>query len=81
MTGTGIATEATKGMLRLGFEEMGLHRITLRIAVGNVASERIADKLGFTKEGVLREVIEVGGKRLDHSVHSLLRSEWRSGRP
>jgi RimJ/RimL family protein N-acetyltransferase len=49
--------------------------------VGNVASERIADKLGFTKEGVLREVIEVGGKRLDHSVHSLLRSEWRSGRP
>ena len=81
MTGTGIATEATKAMLRMGFEDMGLHRITLRIAVGNVASERIADKLGFTKEGVLREVIEVGGQRLDHSVHSILRSEWRAGRP
>lgn len=81
VTGTGIGTEATRAMLRLGFEEMGLHRVTLRIAVGNVGSERIAEKLGFQREGVLREVIDVGGRRVDHSIHSLLRPEWRAGRP
>ncbi len=81
VTGTGIGTEATRAMLRLGFEEMGLHRVTLRIAVGNAGSERIAEKLGFQREGVLREVIDVGGRRVDHSIHSLLRPEWRAGRP
>ncbi len=76
-TGTGIATEATARMVKLGFEGLGMHRIVLRIAVGNRASERVAEKLEFTREGVLREEINVRGIWLDHSVWSVLEPEYR----
>lgn len=75
-TSSGIGTEATAAMLHLGFEELGLHRISLRVAVGNRSSERIAEKLGFTLEGTLREVIKIGNRRVDHSQYSLLHYEW-----
>lgn len=75
-TSSGIGTEATAAMLQLGFEELGLHRVALRVAVGNRSSERIAEKLGFTREGTLREVIKIGNRRVDHTQFSLLRHEW-----
>ena len=77
-TGRGIATEVAGEALRIGFAELGLHRLILRIAVGNTSSERVAEKLGFTREGVLREEIEVGGRWLDHSLWSMLDREYRS---
>lgn len=74
-TGRGIATEATARMLRVGFEQMGLHKVTLRIGVGNVGSERVAMKLGFRPEGILREELQVGGRWMDHTLYSLLEHE------
>jgi RimJ/RimL family protein N-acetyltransferase len=74
-TGDGIATEVTRRMLDVAFDELRLHRVILRIAVGNRASERVAEKLGFTREGVLREEIKVRGRWLDHSVWGLLEHE------
>ena len=73
---TGVASEVARRVLRVGFEELGLHRIILRIAVGNRPSERVAEKLGFTREGVLREEIKVRGEWLDHSVWGLLEHEF-----
>lgn len=75
-TGRGIATEATARMVQLGFEELHLHKVVLRIAVGNTASERIAEKLGFTREGLLRDEVRVGDRWIDHSSWSLLEHEW-----
>jgi len=65
-------------MVQVAFEELRLHRVVLRIAVGNRASERVAEKLGFTREGVLREELEVHGKWLDHTVYSLLEHEYQN---
>ncbi len=76
-TGRGIATEATYAALRIGFEELSMHRMVLRVGVGNKASERVATKLGFVREGVLREEIQVGGRWMDHSVWGLLDHEYR----
>ena len=76
-TGRGIATEATHEALRIGFGELSMHRMVLRVAVGNKASERVATKLGFVREGVLREDIQVGGRWMDHSVWGLLDYEYR----
>lgn len=76
-TGQGIATEATRAALRIGFEELYMHRMILRVAVGNRASERVAAKLGFLREGVLREEIRVGNRWMDHSVWGLLEHEYR----
>lgn len=74
----GAATEVTARMVQIAFEELGLHRVVLRIAVGNRGSERVAEKLGFTREGVLREELEVHGKWLDHTVYSLLEHEYQN---
>ncbi len=75
-TGTGIATEAVTAVLAVGFEEMALHRITLRIAVGNVPSERIAEKLGFVHEGLLRKEVLVAGEWIDHTLWAMLEEEY-----
>ncbi len=76
-TGKGICTEATARILQVAFEELGMHRVSLRIAVGNHASERVAAKLGFTHEGLLRDEVKVGSVWLDHTVWGLLDREWR----
>lgn len=76
-TGLGIATEVTRAALKIGFDELEMHRVVLRIALGNVSSERIARKLGFVREGVLREEIKVGDRWLDHSLWGLLDYEYR----
>jgi len=78
-TARGIATEATGRALKIAFDEMNLHRAILRIALGNRGSERVAEKLGFVREGVLREEIKVRGQWLDHSVWGLLDHEYRKG--
>jgi len=80
-TGTGIGTEATARALQVGFEELKMHRITARIATGNIASERIVQKLGFLKEGTLRDEVRVGSRWLDHTIWGLLEREWRMERP
>lgn len=75
-TSRGIATEATERLMQLGFETLGFHKIILRIAVGNTASERVAAKLGFIREGVLREEVRINGRWVDHTLFSMLVSEY-----
>lgn len=77
VTNQGIGTEATARALQIAFEELHMHRVTTRIAIGNVPSERIAQKLGFLKEGTLRDEVKVGTEWLDHSVWGMLDREWR----
>lgn len=79
-TADGIATEATARMVELGFSELGFHKITLRIAVGNRGSERVAEKLGFVREGILREELRINDTWVDHGLFSLLESEFRRTR-
>jgi len=76
-TGQGFGTEATARALQIAFEELSMHRVVTRVAVGNLASERIVQKLGFLKEGTLRDEVKVGHKWLDHTVWGLLDREWR----
>jgi len=80
-TGRGIATEATLETLKIGFRYLNMHRIILRVAIGNNASERVAAKLGFVREGILREEIRVGNRWMDHSLWSLLEHEYRAKVP
>ena len=52
-TGQGIATAAVRLVARFGFEDLGLRRLELRIAADNLASRRVAEKVGATFEAVL----------------------------
>ncbi|HEX9866629.1 MAG TPA: GNAT family protein [Acidimicrobiia bacterium] len=74
----GICTEAVDRLLDETFNSLGYHKVTLRIAVGNTASDRVAEKLGFTREGVLREELLIRGNWVDHSLWSLLDREFRA---
>jgi len=76
-TARGVATEVAARALQIAFEELKMHRVILRIAIGNRASERVAEKLGFFREGILREEIKVRGQWLDHSVWGLLEHEYK----
>lgn len=76
-TGRGVATEAAGALLRVGFEQLGMHRIVVRIAAGNLASERVAQKLGFTWEGLLRDEVKIGARWVDHSIWGILKHEYR----
>jgi ribosomal-protein-serine acetyltransferase len=77
-TTQGLATEATAALVKVGFEDLGFHKLTLRIAIGNRPSERVAEKLGFSREGVLREELLIRGRWVDHTLFSLLEREYHS---
>lgn len=74
--GKGIMTEALRAALRYGFEEMRLNRIQAIIDCENVKSIRLVQRLGFQKEGVLRQNSIFRGDFRDEVCFSLLREEW-----
>ncbi|WP_410511532.1 GNAT family N-acetyltransferase [Paenibacillus sp. BR2-3] len=74
----GIITEATKPIIRYGFEELELNRIEGRCNFENLGSEKVMKKLGMTFEGILREQLKVKGKFTDQKMYSILRREYVS---
>jgi RimJ/RimL family protein N-acetyltransferase len=68
--GRGVASTAARVLSDFGFETLGLRRIELNAAVGNVASRRVAEKAGFEPEGVRRAFLPVGGVRTDFALYS-----------
>ena len=71
-TGRGTMTLAVRALLDLAFGPWALHRVEIRAAPDNVRSRAIAERLGFRREGLLREVELVGDRRLDHVVYGRL---------
>lgn len=53
--GKGYASEAGQAIVKVGFEELDLHRIQLRCFQNNPGSKRVAEKLGFTQEGYIKQ--------------------------
>jgi RimJ/RimL family protein N-acetyltransferase len=72
--GRGVATRAVRLISRWGLEACGLRRLQLRADIENTASQRVAEKAGFIREGVLRSArySERQGRRVDFAVFSLL---------
>ncbi|MEU5845112.1 GNAT family N-acetyltransferase [Saccharopolyspora shandongensis] len=75
--GKGLATEAAREVLRLGFEELGLHRIIGRCNALNAASARLMERLGMRREAHFRQNTQVKGVWRDELVYAILRSEWQ----
>ncbi|MCA8938921.1 MAG: GNAT family N-acetyltransferase [Planctomycetes bacterium] len=50
-SGRGVVTEATRQMIEISFERFGMHRIEILCRPTNIASRRVAEKLGFVEEG------------------------------
>jgi RimJ/RimL family protein N-acetyltransferase len=73
--GRGVMTRAVQLLARWAVDEFELRRVEMLIAVENAPSLRVAEKAGFTKEGVLRQVREAKGVWRDHAVFSVLPGE------
>lgn len=78
--GQGHVTRAVRRICAWGFEELGLERIELLTATGNVASQRVAERAGFTREAVRRSYLLTKRGRADMVVFGLLPEELRLGR-
>jgi RimJ/RimL family protein N-acetyltransferase len=74
----GYATEAVNIFVDYLFKSKQLNRVEIRVAVENIASEKIAQKNGFTHEGISRQSAYSRGIHHDMHIYSKLRSEWRS---
>jgi len=70
-TGRGIATAAALLLVRFGFEELGLTRIEVGAATGNIASQRVAERIGAIRQGIQKRKIAFRGKVYDRVVFSL----------
>jgi RimJ/RimL family protein N-acetyltransferase len=74
--GHGYATEAARAMLRLGFEDLGLHRIVARIDEDNEASAKLARRLGMRQEARLVQNEFFKGRWSNELDFAMLASEW-----
>ena len=77
--GTGVCTPMVRQALAVGFDELGLRRIDLRVYAFNTPGLRCYEKAGFVKEGLLRKSQKVGDQLWDTVVMGVLREEWAGG--
>ncbi|MBI5258154.1 MAG: GNAT family N-acetyltransferase [Burkholderiales bacterium] len=76
----GFMAEAVGALIDFAFHDLGLHRLEADIDPRNLASARSLEKLGFVREGLLRERWIVGGEVSDSALYGLLDREWRDRR-
>jgi RimJ/RimL family protein N-acetyltransferase len=74
--GEGIAVRATRLAARYAFEQVGLIRVEVVMAVGNMASRRVAEKAGAHYEGILHNRMVVGREIYDAHMYSLIPSDF-----
>lgn len=75
--GAGIMTACCRAVITHAFQEWKLNRVQLHCATGNTKSCAIAERLGFTLEGVERQGTHLNNRYQDLNLYSVLASEWR----
>ena len=76
LLGKGIGTKATRKLCQYGFSELGLEKIYLYTDKGNVAAQKVYEKVGFRLEGTLRnEILTRTGHITDRLYYGLLKHE------
>ena len=58
------------------FHRTSLERVEARCAVDNEASQRVLEKVGFAREGLLRSYFRLHGKRVDNHLYAMLKTDW-----
>lgn len=68
--GRGVATRAVGAMVEHAFAN-GIYRVEAHVRIGNVASERVLERLGFARDGVKKRFLRHGEERVDATLFSL----------
>lgn len=77
MRGRSIGKHMIKAVLHIAFEELKLHRVTLGVYDFNTSAISCYEKIGFVKEGLLRDSKKVGETYWNLWEMSMLEYEWR----
>ena len=75
--GSGYMSEALSALINYIFNEKQFHRLEADIDLRNVSSATILERLGFKREGLMRERWIVAGEISDSALYGLLASDWR----
>jgi ribosomal-protein-serine acetyltransferase len=75
--GKGLVTRACRIIIDHAFKELGLNRVVISCAKENEGSRAIAERLGFTQEGILRHSDWLKDRFVDQVVYGMLENEWR----
>lgn len=73
--GQGFTTEAVRALAHWVLQDLDFARVELRVATGNAASQRVAEKAGFAREGVARSAGYVHAGRVDLVIYSLIQAD------
>ena len=73
--GRGLATAAVRDMMRVAFDELGLHRIQAGTLLHNIGSQRVLERNGFVRFGVAPEYLNIAGKWQDHALYQVLSTD------
>jgi ribosomal-protein-serine acetyltransferase len=71
-------TKSCKAFIDYALGELNLNRVEIRCAEGNLKSRAIPKRLGFAKEGIIREAEWLYDHYVNHVVYGILAREWRS---
>jgi len=78
LEGRGLMRRSCAQLIRYAFDELDMHRVSIDAAVDNRRSRALAERLGFTLEGVRREAEWLYDHFVDHAQYGLLEREWRA---
>jgi RimJ/RimL family protein N-acetyltransferase len=76
--GRGLATEAARGLLRVAFDEVGVHRVWAQLEPDNTASARICERLGMRREALYEKASWFKERWTDLAVYAIRAEEWRA---
>ena len=80
MTGQGIVTSCVEFLVSYAFDKLGINKVNIPVAAGNIKSRAIPERLGFVNERVERDAEHLYGRYVNHVRYSVLRDQWSDSR-
>jgi ribosomal-protein-serine acetyltransferase len=77
--GRGIVSRAARALVSTTFDELGLTKVELRTSVANARSRALAERLGFSFEGILPGALQFANRADDVALYGVTAADWRNG--
>ena len=74
--GKGIAYRASTLLINYAFKELTLNKLYLYTETSNIPAQRLFEKLGFEKEGLLKSDLFYNGRRIDRYIYGLIKEDY-----